>query len=206
MRPGQLAHVREALGNDVVGRHLDALVQPTVEFDRQLNRNGRARRERLERNGQPMAAHHRRMEAVCDIAQLVQRQRDLSSRLVDPRLRLRVVASRSSSLRRSSDSAISRCCAPSWRIRSSHWRSFSPASMTRSREADGVRRRPCSPIGDPTATWRSPRPPSAGRNGSPAAATRRSARRICRQDDPVEQGRAEPGLGDVVAGEPQRDR
>ena len=43
-------------------------------------------------------------------------------------------ASSRSSMLSSSDSAISRCCAPSWRLRSSRWRSCWPASITRPRE------------------------------------------------------------------------
>ena len=78
------------------------------------------------------------MQAARDVAQLVERDRDLAPGLLEPRRAPRGrPPSRFSSRLSSSDSAISRCWAPSWRLRSSRCRSFCPASITRARE-------PCS--------------------------------------------------------------
>ena len=76
-----LADVGEALGDDVVGGDLDRLVaagprRSTVEPDRDRSVRG----ERLERDRQPVPAEHRRVQAARDVAQLLERERDLASR------------------------------------------------------------------------------------------------------------------------------
>ena len=70
-----------------------------------------------------------------DVAQLVERRGDLAAAPG----RARALASgsppsRCSAGSSSSERATSRCCAPSCRLRSSRWRSFWPASITRERD------------------------------------------------------------------------
>ena len=94
-----------------------------------------ARSQRLER-GLEAVVEHRRMDPARELAQLLQRR---------GRARRRPPSSASASsgsartrrwiMRSWSATETSRCCAPSWRLRSSRRRSASPAATSRSREA-----------------------------------------------------------------------
>ena len=104
---------------------------------------GAPRGERLERDREAVAADDRRVEAAGDVAQLVERRARSRSRACSSRAararRRRPAAPPAAPAR--SDSATSRCCAPSCRLRSSRWRSCWPASMTRAREPLQLSRR-----------------------------------------------------------------
>src|SRR6266550_746879 len=77
-----LADVREALGYDEVGGDLERLRQAAVELHRQSDRYGGASDKLLERNGQAVRADDRRVDSMCDGAELLERQCDLVPRLV----------------------------------------------------------------------------------------------------------------------------
>ena len=83
-RLGVLADVRETLRDDVVGRDLDLLGQPLFEAHRQLDGSRRMRGDRLERHLEAVPAEHGRMETARNRAKLVERHRDLASRLIEP--------------------------------------------------------------------------------------------------------------------------
>ena len=140
-----LADVREALGDDVVGGHLERLGQPSVELDGRAGREQARARPALQRDGQAVAADDRRVHPARDVAQLLR----ATARSRVRAARARGLASGSapscfSSMLSSSDSATSRCWAPSCRLRSSRWRSFWPASITRAREPASSSRRALS--------------------------------------------------------------
>ncbi|OLD99497.1 MAG: hypothetical protein AUG91_06665 [Actinobacteria bacterium 13_1_20CM_4_69_9] len=85
-----LADVGDALRDDVVGGHLERLLEAVVDVDEQVDRDRRPCHHRLERHVQPVAAENRRMDSVRNVAELRERQRDLLPRLVEPRLRVRL--------------------------------------------------------------------------------------------------------------------
>ena len=106
--------------------------------------DARARRQRVERGLQPVV-EHRGMDAARELAQLLQRLRELVAGRVQRaasasagslRMRLWIIRSWSAT-------DTSRCCAPSWRLRSSRRRSASPAATMRSREARSSASRSC---------------------------------------------------------------
>ena len=135
-RLGVLADVGQALGDEVVRRDLERLRQPlAAELDVELHRDRRARGELLQRDREAVAADHRRVQAARDLAQLLERGRDLPPHPLDaarrpPGRRPRAARACPSS----SESAMRRCWAPSCRLRSRRWRSLWPASITRARE------------------------------------------------------------------------
>src|SRR5688572_27353993 len=86
-----LADVGETLGNEIEGRHLEALRQPAADIDAQPYRHRAARRELLERHLQPVSAHHGRVEPTGDVPELLQRRRDLSLCPIEAPARLGVV-------------------------------------------------------------------------------------------------------------------
>ena len=86
------ADVREALGDEVVGGDLERLGEALVDLDRQADRHGRARRELLERDREPVAADDGGVDPARDLAQLPERGRDLAPRLRQARARLAVGA------------------------------------------------------------------------------------------------------------------
>ena len=133
---GVLADVGQALADHVVGGDLGLLVEP-LRSRAISSRTGtaRGRRQRLERDREAMSAEHGRVQTAGHVTQLVQGDRDLVAALhrcgPGPRgRRARPFPRRPSS----SESAISRCWAPSWRLRSSRLRSRWPASITRPRD------------------------------------------------------------------------
>ena len=95
----------------------------------------RAAGERLERRGEPVVEHGG-MDAAGELAQLLQRVRELVAGRVHEPLAARGSLSSGARIRRSwSAMPTSRCCAPSCRLRSSRRRSVSPAATSRSRDA-----------------------------------------------------------------------
>ena len=130
-----LRDVGERLGGDVVRRGLDRRRQPLVG-NVDLDGERRPQNERLERGAEPAVGEHVRVEPPCELAELLERAGS-SSRA---RARISVasatsVSIRDSASRRESDSAASRCCAPSWRLRSRRRRAASVASTIRARDA-----------------------------------------------------------------------
>ena len=71
-----LDDVRDRLGDDVVGGGLDRLGQPLVEQG-QLDRQGRPRREPLERGVEAAVGQHRRVDPARELAQLLERVGEL---------------------------------------------------------------------------------------------------------------------------------
>ena len=79
-----LRDVREALGDEVVGRDLDLLRQAFLDGDGQANGHGRTRRELLESDCKPVSADDGRVNPARYLAQLPERGRDLAPRLRQP--------------------------------------------------------------------------------------------------------------------------
>ena len=134
---GVLGHVGQRLGDDVVGGDLDRLGQPPVGPHVELDRDGGAAGQRLERRTQAAFGEDRRVDAAGELAQLVQRARS-------PRRPGRSSCAASSSAsggtaacaaRSCSASETSRCWAPSCRSRSMRRRASSAAATIRAREA-----------------------------------------------------------------------
>ena len=138
-----LADVRQALARRRSRRPPRAArAARSSSVDRQPHRHGRARGELLERDREAVPADDGRMDAPRDVAQLLERRRDLAPRLVERGPRVGVVAEPLARAGRARATArSSRCCAPSCRLRSSRWRSFWPASITRAREPRSSSRR-----------------------------------------------------------------
>ena len=119
-RSAYLATFVERLGDDVVGGRLDRAREPLGrhgDVDRHRRRATRARRAQR----QPAVGEHGRMDSARELAQVLDRarraprgRRPRSSRASSGRSSSRFSASRSVS-----ESETSRCCAPSWRLRSS---------------------------------------------------------------------------------------
>ena len=129
------ARAARRLGDDEVGGGLDGAGERSSGSGSIADRARRRLGERLERGREPLVGEHRREDAVRELAQLGERGAQLGLGLVERR-GARLVAPRSArSSRSASESATSRCCAPSWRSRSSRRRSASPASTMRAREA-----------------------------------------------------------------------
>ena len=131
-----LDDVRERLRDDVVRGRLDRRPEPLLRH-LDLDRERRARDERLDRGREAAVGEHGRVDAARELAQLVECGCELLARAADDRRSPRSgsVATRDSARRRETDSATRRCCAPSWRLRSSTRRASSAASMMRAREA-----------------------------------------------------------------------
>ena len=116
-----LGDVRQRLGDDEVGGRLD---RPRAAARRaasaQLDRQRRAASSACERRAQPAVGQDRRVDAARQLAQLL--ERELAARRRRGRAAPRPRPGRSCSLRSArptcSDSATSRCWAPSWRSRS----------------------------------------------------------------------------------------
>ena len=123
-RAGVLAHVGDALRDDVVRRHLHGVRQPSRQVHREPDRHRRPRGEGLQGDGQTVPAEHGRVEPAGQIPQLVERQRR-PRRFISSTLPLASASSlrRSRSTASSRLTATSRCWAPSCRLRSSRWRS-----------------------------------------------------------------------------------
>ena len=136
-RVGVLGHVGQRLGDDEVGGRLDRRRQPLVRHLGELDRHRRAAGERLERAPEAAVGQHRGVDAARQLAQLLERglQLLLRGRRAGAPRRSGSRASLLSARRRLSESATSRCWAPSCRLRSSRRRSASPASTIRAREA-----------------------------------------------------------------------
>jgi len=76
------------------------------------------------------------VQAARDLAQLLERVGELLRRRRDLSLRLlRPALTSASAIRSRSAIETSRCCAPSWRLRSSRLRSASPTATMRARDA-----------------------------------------------------------------------
>ena len=67
-----LADVRQALGDEVVRRHLERLGQPVVELDREPHGDRGVGRQGLQRDGQAVAADDGGVQPVRDVAQLLE--------------------------------------------------------------------------------------------------------------------------------------
>ena len=67
-----LADVREALRDEVEGRHLELLGQALVHVDGQAHGQRRAGGELLQPHREAVAADHRRVEAARDVSQLLE--------------------------------------------------------------------------------------------------------------------------------------
>ena len=67
-----LGRVGQRLGHDIVGGDLGRLWQPSPHADIQADRNGRAAGQCLQRRAQPALGQDRRVQAIGDLAQLVQ--------------------------------------------------------------------------------------------------------------------------------------
>ncbi len=130
-----LGHVGERLGHDEVGRRLHRLGQPLAGRGLQLHGDRRAMGERLERGVEAAVAEHGRVDAARQLAQLLERRVELGRRRYEQLLRVSgsSSATRVRAIRSFSAIATSRCCAPSWRLRSSRRRSPSAASTPRRR-------------------------------------------------------------------------
>ena len=132
---GVLRDVRERLRDDVERGRLDRLGQPLRRHGVELDRERRARGERLERRREPAVGEHGRVDPAGELAQLLEREGELGARA----LRISEAPSGSPSSfawasRRASESETSRCCAPSWRFRSSRRRSAACTSTMRARD------------------------------------------------------------------------
>src|SRR5215207_7734901 len=82
-RVGVLRDVRECLGDHEVCRELHRLREPAVWKLRQLNRHGRAARERLERGAEPPVSEHGRVDAARELAQLLECRVELRARALE---------------------------------------------------------------------------------------------------------------------------
>ena len=131
-----LGDVRERLGHRVVDARLERLRQAVGWHLGDANRNARALAERAQRRPEAALGEHGRVDALGELAQLVQGGVELALGALEQRDRLLLAAARASRARVSISSAIAtRCCwAPSWRLRSSRRRSRSAASTSRCRE------------------------------------------------------------------------
>ena len=93
----------------------------------ELDRDRGGRRRARQRRAEPGLGEDRRVDAVREVAQLVERRLGLGAGLGE-RVRAASPSRRPGASRSSSDSASSRCWAPSWRSRSSRRRAASPVS------------------------------------------------------------------------------
>ena len=134
-RAGVLGDVGQRLRDDEVGRRLDG---GGAAADGTSTRPAAAARgERLDARAQPAAREHRGQDAVRELAQLGHRLLRLVERLVHEGGGV-LVASLSSACARQlqgDDGVTSRCCAPSWRSRTTRRRSSSAAATIRARDA-----------------------------------------------------------------------
>ena len=89
-RARMLGGVRERLGDEVVRRRLDRIGQPVVEPDVQLDRHGGAPRQHLERRHEPVVGEDRRVDAAGQLAQLLERLREVRVGAPEQLGRLRV--------------------------------------------------------------------------------------------------------------------
>ena len=127
-RRGVLGDVRERLRDDVERGGLDRLREPRRRQAVHLHRQRRARGERLHGRRETVVGEDRRMDPARELTELLESERQLVARLRDQLRSSRgSSASRDSAMRRWSASVTRRCCAPSWRLRSSRRRSASPA-------------------------------------------------------------------------------
>jgi hypothetical protein len=191
-RVGVLGGVGQRLGDDVVGRHLDRLSQPCRDLHLQLDRDGGAAGQRLERRREAAFGQDGRVDAARQLPQVLQRPVRPSATLASCALSSGSSGGTAAwAARRSSTSDTSRCWVPSWRSRSIRRRAWSAAATTRVREAASSSRLssnepamvlklassiPISPT--PRSGMRAPRSPPASR---PAiAAARRTGCTIAR--------------------------
>ena len=135
-RLGVLADVGQRLARHEVHRELDRSGHVLRRVARHGRGHRRARRQRLQRRSEPVLERGR-MDAARELAQLLQRV----SQLVARRRPRAAPPGRDRGgcpswiIRSCSDSATSRCWAPSCRSRSSRRRSASPAATMRWRDA-----------------------------------------------------------------------
>ena len=78
-----LVDVRERLGNDVVGGRLDRLGKRAIGHRDEVDRHGRAQRERVERGDEAALGEHGRVKAARELPQLLQPGRELVDRRVE---------------------------------------------------------------------------------------------------------------------------
>jgi hypothetical protein len=79
---GVLGHVRQAFGDQEVGRDLDLLRRARVERDREPHRHRHAGDQPLQRHLQPAPGDDGRVDAARKLAQLLERARELTARLL----------------------------------------------------------------------------------------------------------------------------
>ena len=131
-----LRDVGERLGNDEVGRRLDALRQALARRALQLDRQRGAVGEPVERRVEAAIGEHGRVDAARELAQLLRARRPARrARTRAPAQRSGSPSSRERRIRRLSASDTRRCCAPSCRSRSRRRRAASPDSTIRARDA-----------------------------------------------------------------------
>ena len=141
VRAGVLDDVGERLGDGVVRRRLDRLGQALGQADVERDRERRPGREHLERRLETALREDGRVDPLRELAQLGRSPARAPRELLEQRsasagdVRSFDCATRSPSAR-----ATSRCCAPSWRLRSIRRRSVSLASTMRRRDADSSSR------------------------------------------------------------------
>ena len=133
--------VRQRLGDQEVRGGLDRRAAAAPPAARPATSTGSVARSASEliAGRQPAVGEDRGMDAARELAQLGQRASPAA-----PRARRSAGSfSRALSIRRSSASATSCCCAPSCRLRSIRRRAASPASMIRSRDSRSSSTRAC---------------------------------------------------------------
>src|SRR5439155_13855531 len=83
-----LADVGEAFRDDVVGRDLEWLLEPSIELDQQADRKRGLGDDRFQGDFQPVSAQHGGVDSAGDVAKLLEREGYLVPRLIEagPRL------------------------------------------------------------------------------------------------------------------------
>src|SRR5205823_786797 len=85
-----LADVGETLGDDVVGRHLERLLEAAIELHEQPYREWGLRHDGFECDFQAMPAQDGRVDPAGDVAELLERESDLVPRPIEADLCLGV--------------------------------------------------------------------------------------------------------------------
>ena len=205
---GVLGGVGQRLGHHVVGGDLDLFGQSPLDRDVQLDGDGAAAGECVQRRSQPALGEDRRVDAAGKLAQLVQRAGRLgrpASPAGPPARRTRAVAPPAPrAARRASET--SRCWAPSCRSRSMRRRAWSAAATIRAREA--VSSAYSWALSRETASWPAMSLTASSRSAVNAPRSSRfssssTARRRAAAEDGHGEQRAAVEVGEVrVAGEP----
>ena len=78
-----LVHIGECLGDDVVRGGFDLLREPAIGQGFELDRDGRAQGERLERGAEPPLGEHSGMQSARELADLLKSGGELVDRGVE---------------------------------------------------------------------------------------------------------------------------